>query len=104
VDTYYTRKGAILRHKGILMRKEQIAIIVLAVWLTIISVFMVFAGNVNFEIFFVLSLIGLLVIVELVGPKYVRPRFLWYIWYLVGAGIAIFSAIVVWKVVEILAK
>jgi hypothetical protein len=86
------------------MRKEQIAIIVLAAWLTVISVFMVFAGSVNYEIFFVLSLIGLLVIVELAGPKYVRPRFLWYIWYLVGAGIAIFRAIVVWKVIEILAK
>ena len=86
------------------MRKEQIAIIVLAAWLAVVSVFMVFVGNVNFEIFFVLSLIGLLVIVELAGPKYVRPRFLWYIWYLLGAGIAIFSAIVVWKVVEILSK
>jgi len=42
------------------MRKEQIAIIVLAVWLTVISVFMVFAESVNYEIFFVLSLIGLL--------------------------------------------
>ncbi len=86
------------------MRKEQIAIIVLATWLTSLSVFMVLTRSINLEIFFVLSLIGLLVIVELIGPKYVRPRSLWYIWYLLGAGIAIFSAIVVWKVMEILAK
>jgi hypothetical protein len=86
------------------MRKEQIAIIALAAWLIVISVFMVFARSVNFEIFFVLSLIGLLIIVELIGPKYVQPRSLWNIWYLLAAGIAIFSAIVVLKALEILGR
>jgi hypothetical protein len=86
------------------MGKEQIAISVPAAWLTVIPVFMVFAGNVNFGIFFVISLIGLLVIVELAGLKYVRPRFLRYIRYLVGAGIAAFSTIVVGKVTEIRAR
>jgi hypothetical protein len=86
------------------MRKEQIAIIAFAVWLTVIAVFMVLTQRVDFEIFFVLSLIGLLVIVELIGPKYVQDRSVRYFWYLLGAGIAIFSAIVVLKVIEILGK
>jgi uncharacterized membrane-anchored protein len=60
VKTYHTRSGTNPPAPGIPMRKEQIAIIVLAVWLTVISVFMVFAESVNYEIFFVLSLIGLL--------------------------------------------
>ena len=85
-DACTDRSGTNPPAAGIPTRKEQIAIIVPAVWLTVIPVFMVFAGNVNFGIFFVLSLIGLLVIVELAGPKYVKPRFLWYIRYLVVRG------------------
>ena len=84
------------------MRKEQIAIVALAVWLTLISVFMLLARHVNFEIFFVLSLIGFLIIIELIGPKYVQPRSLRCIWYMLAAGIAIFSAIVVLKAMDIL--
>ena len=84
------------------MRKEQIAIIALAVWLTLIAFFMVLAQSVNLEIFFVLSFIGFLIIVELTGPKYVQPRSLRYIWYLLAAGIGIFGAIVVLKVMEII--
>ncbi len=84
------------------MRKEQIAIIALAVWLTLIAVFMILAQNVGIEIFFVLSLIGFLIIVELIGPKYVQPRSLRYIWYILAAGIAIFGAIVVLKVMDII--
>jgi hypothetical protein len=86
------------------MRKEQIAIIALAAWLILIAVFMVLAQSVSLEIFFVLSLIGLLIIVELTGPKYVRPKSLWNIWYLLAAVIAIFGAIVVLKVMEILGR
>jgi hypothetical protein len=86
------------------MRKEQIAIIAFAAWLTLIAIFMVLAQSVNLEIFFVLSLIGLLIIIELTGPKYVRPRSLWNIWYILAAGIAIFGAIVVLKAMEILGR
>jgi hypothetical protein len=87
---------------GILMRKEQIAIIALAVWLTLIAFFMILAQSISLEIFFVLSFIGFLIIVEVTGPKYVQPRSLRYIWYLLAAGIAIFGAIVVLKVMEII--
>ena len=87
---------------GILMRKEQIAIIALAVWLTLIAVFMLLAQSVDLEIFFVLSLIGFLIIVELITPKYIRPGYLRYIQYILAAGIVIFGVIVALKVMEIL--
>ncbi len=87
---------------GILMRKEQIAIIALAVWLTLIAVFMLLAQSVDLEIFFVLSLIGFLIIVELIAPKYVQPGYLRYIRYLLAAAIVIFGVIVAQKVMEIL--
>ena len=84
------------------MRKEQIAIIALAVWLILISLFMLLAQSINLEIFFVLSLIGFLIIVELIAPKYIQPGNRRYIKYLLAAAIVIFGVIVAQKVLEIL--
>ena len=84
------------------MRKEQIAIITLAVWLIVISVFMLLAHSVNLEIFFILSLISILVIVYLIEPNYFQPIYQKYIRYFIAAGIVIFVVIVAQKVLEIL--
>ena len=85
------------------MRKEQIAIIALAVWLILISLFMLLAQSINLEIFFVLSLIGFLIIVGLlIAPKYIQPCNRRYIKYLLAAAIVIFGVIVAQKVLEIL--
>jgi hypothetical protein len=89
---------------GIDMRKEQIAIIALAVWLIVITVFMLVAQSINLEIFFVLSLIGFFIIVELMKPKYVRPGYLRYIQYVLVAGILLFVVIVALKVMQILGR
>ena len=86
------------------MIKEEIAIIALAVWLTVISIFILVAHSVNLEIFFVLSIIGFLVIAELIKLKYIRPGYLRYIQDILTVGIAIFVLIIVMKVMEILAK
>jgi hypothetical protein len=87
---------------GIQMRKQHIAIIALAVWFVLIAVFMILGQNFNFEIFFVLSLIGFLIIVELIAPKYIQPGYMRYIQYILVAGIVIFGVIVVQKVIDIL--
>ena len=84
------------------MRKQQIAIIALAVWLIVIAVFMLFAQSVNLELFFVLSLIGFLIIVEIIAPNYIQPIFMRYIRYILATGIVIFGVIIVQKVMEIL--
>lgn len=84
------------------MRKQQIAIIALALWLSIVSVFMLLAQRVDLEIFFVLSLIGMLVIVQLMQSYYVQPGYLQYIRYLIAAGIVMFGVIVALKVLDIL--
>jgi hypothetical protein len=83
------------------MKKQQIAIITIAFWLSIVSVFMLLAQQVDIEIFFVLFLIGVLVIVYLIEPSYVQPGYIRYIWYLITACIVIFSAIIAQKVLEI---
>ena len=84
------------------MRKQQIAIIALSLWLTIVSVIMLLMQRVDLEIFFVLSLIGMLVIVQLMQSYYVQPGYLKYIRYLVAAGIVIFGVIVALKILDIL--
>ena len=77
------------------MRKKQIAAVVLALWLIIISVVMLFMERIDLIQFFVLGLIGFLVIVELTEPTYVKPGYLYYVRFLIAAGIVIFCAIVV---------
>jgi hypothetical protein len=85
------------------MNRKQIAAITLVLWLTIVIVFMLLLQRFDLEIFFVLMLIGILVIAELIKQQYVQPGYLRYLNYLIGAGIIIFGIIVVQKVVEILA-
>ena len=86
------------------MNRKQIAAITLVLWLTIVIVFMLLLQRFDLEIFFVLMLIGILVIAELIKQQYVQPAYLRYLNYLIGAGIIIFGIIVVQKVVEILAE
>jgi hypothetical protein len=84
------------------MRKEQIAVIALSVWLILISFFMLLAQTFDIGIFFILSFIGFLIIVELIKPKYIRPSYLRYIQYILAAGIVIFGTIIALKVMQIL--
>ena len=84
------------------MRKQQIAIIALALWLTIVSAFMLLAQRFDLGIFVVLGLIGLVVIVQLMQSYYVQPGYLRYIRYVIAAGLVMFGVIVALKVLDIL--
>jgi len=86
------------------MRKKNLAAIVIAAWLIIISIFMLLAWRIDIEIFFVLWLIGILVVVELMDTRFSLPPYLRYIKYLIAAGIVLFGGIVTLKVLEILSK
>jgi hypothetical protein len=86
------------------MKKKVLAAVVLFIWLVVISAFMLLALRVDLEIFFVLWLIGILVIVELMDTRFSLPPYLRYIKYLVAAGIILFGGIVAQKVLEILSK
>jgi hypothetical protein len=87
-----------------MIRKEQIAIIALALWLTLVSVFTLLMQRIDYEVFFVICLMGTLVILQLMQSNYVQPGYLRYIRYLTAAGIVTFGVIVAHKVMEILAK
>ena len=86
------------------MIKKQIAAITLTLWLTIVFIFMLLLQRFDLEIFFVLTLIGILVIAELIKQRYFQTGYMRYMGYLIGAGIVLFGVIVIRKVMEILAR
>jgi hypothetical protein len=84
------------------MRTKQIAITAFALWLVIISFYMLFSGRFDVALLFVLGFMGFLVIVVLTDPHYIKPGYLGYIRFLIFAGIILSVAIIVLKVMEIL--
>jgi len=84
------------------IKKKILAVIVSAIWLIIISIFMLLAWRIDLEVFFVLWLIGLLAIVELMDTRFSLPPYMRYIKYVIAAGIVLFGGIVAIKVLEIL--
>jgi hypothetical protein len=86
------------------MIKQQLAIISLAFWLSIVSIFMLIAKEGDIETFFIFYLIGIIVIVFLIQPDHIIPRYIRYIWYLIAAGIVIFGVIIIQKFMEIFVK
>ncbi len=85
-----------------MMKKKVLAALALSLWLVIVSGFMLLASRVDLEIFFVLWLIGILVIVELADTRFSLPPSLRYVKYTIAAGIVLFGGIVTQKVLEIL--
>lgn len=59
-------------------------------------------GALSFELYFVLSLIGLLVIIELTAPFNVTPRWRSRLKWLVALGLLVFAAVVVRRILAIL--
>jgi hypothetical protein len=84
------------------MKKKQISAIAFGLWLTLISVAMLFTERFDLALFFVLGFIGFLVIVELMEPHFVKPGYLWYIRVLMAVGIVLFGAIVGQKILDML--
>jgi diacylglycerol kinase len=84
------------------MKKKILAVTAMVIWLLVICSFMLLARSVDLEIFFVLWLIGLLVIVELMDTRYSLPPYMRYLKYVIAAGIVLFGGIVIQKVLEIL--
>jgi hypothetical protein len=85
-----------------LIRKKQITVLILCIWLLIITIFMMAAQRFDLEIFYVLWLIGILIIVELTETRYFQTPYLKKIKIIIAVGIVIFGYIVVEKVLFIL--
>lgn len=82
--------------------KKSLAAGAMVIWLMIVLLFMILAQSLNLEIFFVLWLIGLLIVVELVDPAFVQPRYIRAVKFIIAAGVIVFGVIVAQKVLEII--
>ncbi len=83
--------------------KKYYAAAFLAIWVIIVAFFMVLNRTLDLEIFFVLSLMGFLVVAVLIDGAFSQPRYMRYIGYLIMVGVACFAYIVMNKILEILA-
>jgi len=83
--------------------KTQIAAGILVLWMGIIAAVMILARTINIEIFFVLWVIGFLIITEFITVTTLRPRSARFQRLIGIAGVGIFALIIIMKIVEIIA-
>lgn len=86
------------------MMKKHLAISALAAWIVLVTGFMILARTMDLEIFFVLWLIGILIIVELASDQMATPRYLGVLKLVIASGVILFGVIVARKIMEILAQ
>ncbi|MEN6518353.1 MAG: hypothetical protein ABFC38_09175 [Methanospirillum sp.] len=80
------------------------AVVVLAIWGLVVVAFMLLNRTLDLEVFFVLVLIGMLVVVELADTSTVQPAQIRRAKYAVAVGVVVFGWVVANKVMEILAR
>jgi hypothetical protein len=71
-------------------------------WMLTATVVLVALDSLSLDLFFVISLIGFLVVVELTAPVAVSPRWRRRLSWLIAAGLLVFAYIVVRRILEIL--
>lgn len=71
-------------------------------WMLATIVLLAALGALSLELLFVVSLIGFLVVIELTAPVNVTPRWRSRLKWLVAAGLLVFGAIVVRRILAIL--
>jgi hypothetical protein len=85
------------------MGQKQLSFVyLLSGWMFIVLFFLIIGSNLNIEIFFVLNLIGFLVLVELTTPFHFKPEWKNRLKWVVLAGVIGFSYIVIKKVLTII--
>jgi len=71
-------------------------------WMLAAVLALALLGSVELELFFVVSLIGFLVVLELTAPFNVTPRWRSRLKWIVLAGLLVFGYVVVRRILEIL--
>lgn len=71
-------------------------------WMVATVLALVLFNSLSYELFFVVSLIGFLVIVELTAPFNVAPRWRSRLKWLIALGLVVFAYIVVKRILAIL--
>jgi len=89
---------------GVMSRAKYGAAGALAVWCAVVGYFMLLNRTLDLQVYFVLALIGLLVVAVLIDTPFAQPKYMRRMKYIIAAGVAVFGYIVVMKVMEIVAK
>jgi hypothetical protein len=84
--------------------KKLALVAVLSGWLFLVAFLMIFARSVSLELFFVLWLIGMLILLELSQGRYASPSYQTRMKYIAAVGVVLFSIIIAGKVLEILSR
>lgn len=71
-------------------------------WMLAAALVLVLLESLTYELFFVISLIGFLVVTELTAPFDVTPRWRARLKWLIGLGLLVFGYIVVRRILAIL--
>ena len=71
-------------------------------WMLCAILLLTLLGSLTVELFFVISLIGLLIVVELTAPFRITPRWRRRLWVVIALGLIGFGIIVVRRILEIL--
>lgn len=85
-----------------MLTKSQKLVYIFGGWMFVVLSLLVLFGSINYEYFFVLCLIGFLIIVELSGPFMVKPAWRSRVNIVIAIGVVIFAFIVLKKVVDII--
>ena len=83
-------------------QKQFRFVYLLSGWMFIVLFFLIIGNNLDIEIFFVLNLIGFLVLVELTTPFHFKPEWKNRLKWVVLAGVIGFSYVVIKKVLTII--
>lgn len=71
-------------------------------WMLAVVVILALLGSLELELFFVLSLIGFLVVIELTAPIAVTPAWRRRLPWFIAIGLVVFGIIVIRRILEIL--
>ncbi len=85
-----------------MLTKSQRLVYVFGGWVLVVLSLLALFNSINYEYFFVLCLIGFLVIVELSGPFTVKPAWRSRVNIVIILGVLLFTLIIVEKVLAIL--
>ena len=85
-----------------MLTKSQKLVYIFGGWILVVLALLALFNSINYEYFFVLCLIGFLVIVELSGPFTVRPAWRSRVNIAIILGVILFTVIIVEKVLAIL--
>ena len=71
-------------------------------WMLGVICILTLVGSISYELVFVLSLIGLLIVTELTAPIHITPQWRRRLLWLIGIGLLGFGFIVLRRILEIL--